>query len=237
MGICRSIILFLLLGLLSGCTLFRSNPLDQNRGAVVLVFDTRTAGNLKSLRETLSNYDACATFFASGQITRGRALTVADLRADGHEVGLSGLQGVDPQSYSSMYGLQKYFQDEILTQVLDARRLDFDPHYYLLRYPTKMRAEALKLAPFLVSKGFTRVVDLMPDHISPISDTASSLGRSPVVHAYAMKSNAFDRVQIAALAKRNEVLVVAPDIQVLPVLLEEVRAQGIPFATVRDLER
>lgn len=225
----------LLLLSLAGCSLFRANPLEQRRGAVVLLFDTRTAGDLKSLRKELSDHGAKATFFVSGRIQRGLANMLYDLRAEGHEIGLSGLKGMDPQMYSSIYGRQKYFQDEIVTQVLDAERENLNPRYCLLRYPGKMKAEALALPSFLVSKGFARVVDLMPDYMLPKPVSASELS-SPVVHAYQMKANGFNRAQIASLAQRNRILVVSPDRKILPDLLAEAHAQGVPFATVSDLK-
>ena len=225
----------LLILVLAGCSLFRPNPLDQGRGAIVLVFDMRTAGDLKDLRQTLNDYDARATVFASGQIGRGPALTLMDFKSDGHEIGLSGLKGVDPQVYGKMYGWQKYFQDEILTQFIDADRQGLNPRYCLLRYPSKVKPELLALPPFLVSKGFACVVDLMPDYIPPRAVFASSLDSPSLLHAYRMTEDNFDRAQIASLASRNQILVVSPSRQVLPVLLSEVRAQGIPFATVGDL--
>ena len=222
--------------LLVGCSLFRPNPLHEGRGAVVLVFDTRTAGDLKDLRQTLLDYDARATVFASGQIGRGTALALKDFESDGHEIGLSGLKGVDPQHYAKMYGQQKYFQDEILTQFLDAERQGFNPRYYLLRYPSRVKAEALAMPSFLVSKGFTCVVDLMPDYVSPRAVPVSALNAPSVLHAYQLTEKNFDRAQIASLASRNEVLVVSPDRQVLPALLSEARAQGVPFATVGEIQ-
>ena len=220
---------------LVGCSLFHSNPLDEGRGAVVLVLDTRTAGDLTGLRQTLRDYDVCATVFASGRIDRGVSLAFKDFKSDGHEVGLSGLQGINPQSYAKMYGQQKYFQDEILTQVLDAERQGFRPRYYLLRYPSKMNAEALSLPPFLVSKGFACVVDLMPDYISPCAVSASALTSPSVLHAYQMTEKNFDRAQIASLASRNEILVISPSPQVLPALLSEARVRGVPFATIGEV--
>ena len=228
------ILVFLMLTLV-GCSLFRPNPLDQGRGAVVLVFDTRTAGSLKDLRQALLDNDAKATVFASGQISRGTALALKDFKSDGHEVGLSGLKGVDPQSYGKMYGQQKYYQDEILTQVLDAERQGLDPRYYLLRYPSKVKAETLEIPPFLVSKGFACVVDLMPDYVSPRAVSVSSLDSPSVLHAYQLTEKSFDRAQIASLASRNEILAVSPSRQVLPALLAEVQAQGVPFATVGEI--
>ena len=221
--------------LLVGCSLFRPNPLDRGRGAVVLVFDTRTAEGLGDLRQTLLDCDARATVFASGRIDRGKALALKDFKSDGCEIGLSGLKGVDPQFYGKMYGQQKYFQDEILTQFLDAERQGFNPRYYLLRYPSRMKAEALAMPSFLVSKGFTCVVDLMPDYISPRAVPVSALNSPSVLHAYQLTEKNFDRAQIASLASRNEVLVVSPDRQVLPALLSEARAQGVPFATVGEI--
>ena len=216
---------------LAGCALLRPNPLNQHRGALVLVFDSRTAGDLKGLREMLSHYDARATFFAAGQITGSMAGSMLDLADDGHVVGLSGLRGVDPQKYTSLYGPQKYFQDEILPQVLGAGNYGVSPRYYFLRLPEKKtRPETLKLPAFLVSKGFTGVVDLLPPHIPPTPVASVS-----AFHAYRMTTNVFDRAQIASLARRNEILIVAPDRQVLPELLFEARAQGVPFATVADL--
>ena len=228
--------LFFLMLAFVGCSLFRPNPLDQRRGAVVLVFDTRTAGNMKELCQTLRDYDARATVFASGRVDRGMALALKDVKSDGHEIGLSGLKGVDPQSYGKMYGQQKYFQDEILTQFLDAERQGFNPRYYLLRYSSRMKAEALAIPPFLVSKGFACVVDLMPDYISPCAVSASSLENPSVLHAYRLTEKNFDRAQIASLASRNEILVVAPNARVLPDLLAEAQAQGVPFATVGEIE-
>ena len=227
-------LVFLMLAFV-GCSLFRPNPLDQRRGALVLVFDTRTAGNMKELCQTLRDYDARATVFASGRIDRGMALPLKDFRSDGHGIGLSGLKGVDPQSYGKMYGQQKYFQDEILTQVLDAERQGLNPRYYLLRYPSKVKAETLAMPPFLVSKGFACVVDLMPDYVSPRAVSASSLDSPSVLHAYQLSDKNFDRTQIASLVSRNEILVVSPSPQVLPGLLSEAKAQGVPFATIGEI--
>ena len=219
----------------AGCSLFRPNPLQEGRGAVVLVFDPRTAGSLEYIRQTLCDHDARATVFAFGRVDRGMSLALKDLRSDGHEIGLSGLKGVNPQSYGKMYGQQKYFQDEILTQVIDAGRQGLNPRYYLLRYPSKATAEVFAIPPFLVSKGFACVVDLMPDHISPSAVSASSLDTPTVIHAYQMTEKNFDRAQIASLASRNQVLVVSPSPRVLPALLSEAQAQGVPFATVGEI--
>jgi len=230
-------LLFLLLVFVTlvGCSLFRGNPLAENRGAVVLVFDTRTAGDLKKLRHLLSAYDARATVFAGGQITRGLALALSDLESDGCAIGLSGLKGVNPQTYGLMYGQQKYFQDEIVTQVLDARRYDLNPRCFLLPSLSQAKGETLKLPSFLIDKGFNRVIHMMPDNLPPRAKPASEL-TSPVLHAYQMTTNVFDRVQIASLVKHNEILVVTPNRQVLPDLLAEARACGVPFATVADLK-
>lgn len=220
---------------LAGCTLFRPDPLAEQRGAVVLVFDTRTAGDLRTLCRELSACDARATFFAFGQIQRGMALTLKDLQSDGHAIGLSGLRGTDAQLYCSMYGRQKYFQDEIVPQVLGAKGCGLQPGYFLLYLPKKAKPETLELPPFIALKGFAHVVDVMPDHVPMQAKPASGL-TDPVVHAYPLTTNNFDRAQIAALAKRNEILVVAPNRQVLPHLLGEVCAQGVPFATLDDLK-
>ena len=227
-------LVFLMLAL-AGCSLFRSNPLEQGRGAVVLVFDTRTVGDMRDLRQALCDYDARATVFAFGRVDRGMSLALKDFKADGHEIGLSGLKGVNPQSYGKTYGPQKYFQNEILAQVIDAERQGLNPRYYLLRYPSKAKAEVFAIPPFLVSKGFACVVDLMPDHISPRAVSASSLDTPSVLHAYQMTEKNFDRAQIASLASRNEILVVSPSPRVLPALLSEAQAQGVPFATVGEI--
>lgn len=220
---------------LAGCSLFRANPLDQNRGAIVLVFDTRTAGDLKTLRQELSAAGARATVFADGRIESGTARMLMDLRSEGHEIGLSGLKGVDAESYSQAYGRQKYFQDEIVTQVLDAERQGLNMRHFLLRLPAYAKKSTLQLPEFLVSKGFERVVAVAPNYILPQARPAHELAK-PVVHAQLMSSNFVDRAQIAALVKRNEVLVVRPSRKALPALLEEVRAQGVPFATLADLK-
>ena len=227
-------LVFLMLTLV-GCSLFRPNPLDQGRGAVVLVLDTRTAGDLMDLRQALDDHDARVTLFVSGRIDRGMSLALKDFKSDGHEIGLSGLKGVNPQSYGKMYGQQKYFQDEILTQFMDAERQGLNPRYYLLRYPSKAKAEAFAIPPFLVSKGFACVVDLMPEYISPCAVAMSALNSPTVLHAYQMTEKNFDRAQIASLASRNQILVVSPSPQVLPALLAEAQAQGIPFATVGEI--
>lgn len=221
---------------LAGCSLLRPNPLDEKRGAVVLVFDLRGNLDVREMRRMLSACDVRATFFAAGRITRGTAAMLKDLSADGHDIGLSGLKGFNPQTYVSTYGLQKYFQDEVVTQVLDAERQNLNLRHFLLHYPTKMKAEALKLPPFLVSKGFLRVVDVMPEYVKPEPVPASRLS-ARVVHAYQLTEEAFDRTQIASLAKRNEVLVVAPDLKILPELIKEAQTQGVPFATLADLRQ
>ena len=227
-------LVFLMLTLV-GCSLFRSNPLDRGRGAVVLVFDTRTAGSLADLRQALCDHGARATVFASGRIDRGMSLALKDFKADGHEIGLSGLKGFDPQSYGKMYGQQKYFQDEILTQFLDAERQGLNPRYYLLRYPSRAKAEVFAIPLFLVSKGFACVVDLMPDYVSPRAVSVSTLDSPSVLHAYQMTEKNFTRAQIASLASRNQILVVSPSPRVLPAILSEVQAQGVPFATVGEI--
>ena len=220
---------------LAGCALFRANPLAENRGAVVLLFDTRTSGDLKSLRATLGEHDACATVFAAGQVNAGRAGELLNLQDEGHEVGLSGLKGVDPRSYSLMYGQQKYFQDEIVTQVLGAKRYGLNPRSFILPRFYEKTSDGPSLPAFLVSKGFGRVVQRLPAEVTPQAKQVAKL-RKPVIAAYVMTTNVFDRAQIASLAKRNEILVVLPNRQVLPMLLEEARAQGVPFATLSDLE-
>ena len=74
----------------------------------------------------------------------------------------------------------------------------------------------------------------LPDEVAPQAKPVEKL-RKPVIAAYVMTTNVFDRAQIASLAKRNEILVVLPNRQVLPMLLAEARAQGVPFATLSDL--
>ena len=229
-----SLLLFTSL-VLAGCSLFRPNPIHEGRGALVLVFDMRTAGNLEYLRQTLCDHGARATVFAFGQIDRGMSLALKDLRSDGYEIGLSGLKGVNPQSYGKTCGPQKYFQNEILAQVIDAERQGLNPRYYLLRYPSKATAEVFAIPPFLVSKGFACVVDLMPDHIPPCAVSASSLDNPSVLHAYQMTEKNFDRAQIASLVSHNQILIVSPSPQVLPDLLSEAQAQGVPFATVGEI--
>lgn len=220
--------------LLSGCAVLRSNPLDGNRGAVVLVFDTRTAGDLKSLREVLSRYDARATVFVAGQITRGLAGRLYALRDDGHEIGLSGLRGVNPQAYCRTSGQQKYFQDEIVTQVLDARRFDLNPRYFLIGTLDSGKPNPVALTSFLVSKGLARVVHKQPDYVDPRDCPRSELTAS-VIHAYHLTEKNFDSARIAALAGKNRILVVTPDRKVLPALLAAARAADVPFATLADL--
>ena len=234
-GTSLAVVLIASLCCLSGCSLFRSNPLKQNRGAVVLVFDTRTAGDLKSLRRTLAEYDARATIFAAGQIGRGTANVLKDLKSDGHEIGLSGLRGLDPKRYAAMYGQQKFFQDEIVVQVLDARREQLNPRYYLLQSVSQGPREALALPAFLVSKGFSLVVHRMPPEMLPSPRPAHEKVGS-VVNAFALAEDNFDQAKIEALAKFNEVLVVSPTRQVLPALLDAARAHGVPFATLSDLK-
>ena len=63
----------------------------------------------------------------------------------------------------------------------------------------------------------------------------SALDSPSVIHAHRLSEKNFDRAQIASLASRNEVLVVSPSRQVLPDLLSEIKAQGVPFATIGDL--
>ena len=220
---------------LTGCSLFPRNPLEQNRGAIVLVFDTRTGGDLKSLRQTLADCDVRATVFAAGRIDRGTAGVLKDLKADGHEIGLSGLRGLDPKQYAAMCGQQKFFQDEIVVQVLDARREGLNPRYYLLQPVTQGKREALTLPSFLVAKGFARVVHRMPPEMLPSPRPAYEKAGT-VVNAYALTESNFDRTRIEALAKFNEILIVSPTRQVLPALLDAARVHGIPFATLSDLK-
>jgi len=228
-------LLGLSLALFVGCSLFRANPLKQNRGAIVLILDTRIFTNLKSLRQMLSSHDACATIFVRGQIGRGMVPLLFDLQELGCEVGLSGLRGVDPQLYSQMYGQQKWYQDEIVTQVLDAQHNGLNPRYYLLDTLSHARPSTLTLPSFLASKGFRRVVHKMPREMSPRAKPASAL-TEPMIHTYTVLTNNFDRAQIASLAKHNEILVVSPSPLALPLLLEEANSQGVPFATLADLK-
>ena len=165
----------------------------------------------------------------------GDALTLMDLQAAGHEFGLSGLRGTDPQLYVSMYGEQKYFQDEIVAQVMGAKSSGLNPRHFLLHIPPKAKPKTLSLPAFIAAKGFAHVVDVLPDYV-PQMPLAASRVKDPVVHAYTVTTNNFNRALIATLAQRNEVLVVAPNRQVLPTLLAEVRAQGVPFATLADLK-
>ena len=221
---------------LAGCTCFRTNPLELNRGAVVLVFDTRTAGNLKALRQTLARYDARATVFVSGQIQARRAAELQDLCSEGHEIGLAGLKGVDARSYSRMYGPEKYFQDEILAQVLGAKRYGLDARYYLLPQFYEKKSAGPTVPSMLVSKGFERVVQMRDEKVAPSAWTAERLSK-PILPAYALTTNALDRSLVAELAAHNKILIVAPDRRVLPDLLDVVRAHGVPFATFGDIPR
>lgn len=75
----------------------------------------------------------------------------------------------------------------------------------------------------------------MPDYVAPRAVSVSSLSSPSVLHAYQLTEKNFDRAQIASLTTRNEILVVSPSQKVLPALLSEVQAQGIPFATVGDV--
>jgi len=219
---------------LSGCSLFRPNPLAEKHGAIVLVFDMRTAGDLKSLREMLSRYNACATFFAAGQVSRATAGQLHNLQDDGHLIGVSGLKGGKAQVYCQMYGLQKYFQDEFVTQILDARRYDIDPRYVLVGPLELPKPSPMELTTFLCRKGFSRVVHLLPDYV-PLRTLPATRLTDPVLHVYPLTEKNFDHAQVAALARRNEVLVVCANRKILPVLLEEARTQGVPFATIADL--
>ena len=227
-------ILLLGLALFSGCALVGENPLDRKRGAIVLVFDTRTEKDVKGLRGMLSEQGARATVFVAGRISRRTAGMILDLQGDGHEVGLSGLQGIEPKQYAPMFGQQKYFQDEIVTQVLDARKQGLNLRYFLLKSVSKGKKEALTLPEFLVSKGFTRVVHKMPPEMQPYARPAHEKTGS-LVNVYEMTPGNFSAAQIAKLAKDNEILIVAPNRQVLPALLREARAQNVPFATLSDL--
>lgn len=219
---------------LAGCTCFRTNPLELNRGAVVLVFDTRTSGNLKALRQTLARYDARATVFVSGQIQARRAAELQDLCSEGHEIGLAGLKGVDARSYSRMYCPEKYFQDEILAQVLGAKRYGLDARYYLLPQFYEKAPAGQTVPAMLVKKGFERVVQKRDEKVVPTAWTAERLSK-PILPAYALTTNVLSGAQLEELAARNKILIVAPDRRVLPDLLDAVRAHGVPFATLGDL--
>jgi len=229
-----SMALLALTAVFAGCALFRANPLSQGKGAVVMLFDTRTTRDLKKLRKTLADNEARATIFLAGSVTRGTAPMVGDLEDDGHEVGLSGLKGVNARRYCAMYGQQKYFQDEIVVQVLGARQGGFEPNVFLLDNYALTNSATLTLPNFLVSKGFSKVVQKMPDYLPPHARRASELS-GPVVRAYVLNSLNFDRALIADLARRNKILVVLPDEKVLQKLLDEAYEQGVPFATLSDL--
>lgn len=219
---------------LAGCACFRTNPLERNRGAVVLVFDTRTSGDLKALRRTLARYDARATVFVSGQIQARRAAELQDLCSEGHEIGLAGLKGVDARSYSRMYGPEKYFQDEILAQVLGAQRYGLDARYYLLPQFYEKKSAGQTVPALLVSKGFQCVVQKRDEKVKPTAWKTEKLSK-PILPAYVMTTSSLDRALIAELVARNKILIVTPDLRVLPDLLDAVRVHGVPFATLGDI--
>ena len=213
-----------------GCALFRANPLTANRGAVVLILDTRTCGNLRDLRATLVRYDACATIFAAGQVSRSSVLSLYDLREAGCEIGISGLRAIDPERYTATYGSQKYFQDEIVPQLLGAEKTSLNPDLVLL--PT---LKSTNISDFLHAKGFKRVLHKLPNYIRPQTNSPEDFAK-PLIHVYSLTSDNFDRSLIASLARQNRILVVIPDQAVLLDLLAEAREQNVPFATVSDLK-
>lgn len=188
----------------AGCALWRADPRSLNRGALVLVFDTSTAGDLKSLRHKLAEYDARATFFVAGHVNRGVARPLRDLIEDGCEVGLSGLRGEDPRHAMAVKGEQRYYQDEVALQVMDAEARGFRVNAFAFR-PGKGTPEAEAL---LRSRGFKYVL--------------------------ANYTNDVDLATLNEAVSRNRVLIVAPPRNSLESILISARAADIPFATVSE---
>jgi len=224
----RFLLLTALFGVLTGCSFFRGNPLAQNRGAVVLLFDSRNGTDFRSVRKTLEPYGAKATFFQAGNFRGGALGQLRDLLYYGHVIGLSGLHGADPKTQIEMFGAQKYYQDEVVMQVLDAQSRGFDAPYFA--YPIEKgtpEADAM-----LIAKGFRKVVSTYKDVPVPV---AKAEGMKPKLQAYVLTEEEFDPSLLPRLAERNELLIVTPAFGVLTNLLEAATAARVPFATLDDL--
>lgn len=198
--------LFLVFAAVSaGCSLLRPDPLKADRGALLLVFDTRVTRNFREVSRVLDAYDARATFFIAGEINRGVVGHYRTLVKDGHDVGLSGLRGLDPKRGVEMYGAQKYYQDEIVTQLLGAQRYDLEVRDFAFQ-PGRGTAE---FAAFLRGKGFKRVVTLPTP------------------------SERFDPSVL--VRPGSTLLVTPASLPALTNILETARSSRIPFATISDL--
>lgn len=227
--VARGVWVVCLLMLAGGCSLFRSKPLAQKRGAIALVFDSRTCGDIVGTSRKLAEQDVAATFFVSGQIDRGRAIQLMGILDDGHALGLSGLTGIDPKLAIAMFGAQKYFQDEIVTQYLGAKREGLEIRYFAYP-PGRGTSES---DAFLLKKGFRILVrtdasaagQQLPDPSEP----------SSVITAVRLTKDNFNPAQLVDVSSRNQLYIVSPAPDVLPFLIEKARFRGIPFVTLDDL--
>ncbi len=92
------------------------------RGVLLLSFDDRNFAGWESARPLFAKYGAHATFFVSGPIDDGSVRILKHLSADGHSIGLHGLNHLNADDAVGELGAERYYAEEVWPQVDCARK-------------------------------------------------------------------------------------------------------------------
>ncbi len=97
--------------------------------AVVLSFDDDFIDQWHGQRDAFVEHGVRATFFVTrfDQLTADEVDMLAELQADGHEIGCHSLTHVDPDVYVEDHTVEQYLDEEVLPAVEAMRAEGFDP--------------------------------------------------------------------------------------------------------------
>ena len=87
-----------------------------SRGVLLLSFDDRNFAGWEAARPLFAKYGAHATFFVSGSFDQEAVRTLKYLVADGHSIGLHGLNHLDAAATVAERGAERYFAEEVWPQ-------------------------------------------------------------------------------------------------------------------------
>ena len=127
-------------------------PLGE-RGMLLLSFDDRNFADWEAALPIFAKYGAHATFFVSGSIDQPTVRSLKRLSADGHSIGLHGLNHLNADEAIAAHGADRYFADDVWPQK-DAASKSYVP-FESFAYPNcRFSDESDEL---LRKKGFARV--------------------------------------------------------------------------------
>ena len=108
-------------------------PQMGERGVLLLSFDDRNFEDWEASRPIFAKYGARATFFVSGAIDQPTIRSLKRLSADGHSIGLHGLNHLNADIFIAKLGAEKYYLEDVWPQTDRAVR-GFVP-YESFAYP------------------------------------------------------------------------------------------------------